>query len=88
MRSIGEFFSKIKSRQAQEIFLRTIIQQVLKKVAGIDVEISQIAFKGFTVNVKGLSQPAKAQLFMKKGAALKEIEIQSPGRRITDIRSY
>lgn len=88
MKSIGEFFSRIQNRHAQEVFLRTIVQQVLSKVANIDVDISGISFKGAAVILKNVSPATKAHAYLKKQAILKEIAIQSPGRAITDIKFF
>lgn len=86
MRSIGDLFARIKNVQAKEMFLRTAIQQALKKVANIDCALSDISCKNFTIQIRNLSQTAKSQLFMKKGAIIKEIEAQPTGRVISEIR--
>jgi hypothetical protein len=88
MKSIGDLFARIKNVQAKEVFLRTAVQQALKKAANIDCTINDISFKGGSVQVKNISQTAKAQMFMKKTAILKEIALQSPGRTISEIKFH
>lgn len=86
MRSIGEFFARIQNKQAQEILLRQNIQDVLKKVVGLEVPAEGISFKGGTIYFGGLSQTAKTQLFLKKNAVLAEIAASVLGRSVKDIR--
>lgn len=88
MKSIGEFFSNIQNRHAQEVFLRTIIQQVLKKIADVDVGVSDVSLKSGTVTIKRISPTAKSFIFLKKQAILREIAIQVPGKRITDLKLF
>jgi hypothetical protein len=88
MKSIGDLFARIKNLQANEVFVRTAVQQALKKAANIDCALGDISFKGFSVQIKNVSQTAKAQLFLKKSAVLKEIALQTPGRTISDIKFF
>ncbi len=88
MRSIGDLFARIKNIQTKEVFARTAVQQALKKAANIDCRVEDISFKNFSVHIQNMSQTAKTQLFMKKGAILKEIALQSPGRTISDIKFF
>lgn len=88
MKGIAELFARIKNVQAKEVFMRTAVQQALKKAANIDCVVDDISFKGAVVQIKNMSQTAKSQLFMKKGAVLKEIALQSPGRAISDIKFF
>ena len=88
MKSIGEFFSNIQNRHAQEMFLRTVVQQVLKRVANVDSNIKDISFKAGAVILKKISPTAKSQLFLKKQAILREIAIQAPGKRIADLKLF
>ncbi len=88
MRSIGEFLSRIRNKQAQEIFLRSTIQTALKTTLAIDADIDAIEFKGGAVLIKGLSQTAKSALYMKKGSLLKEIAKLLPTRAVNDVKAY
>jgi hypothetical protein len=88
MKSIGDLFARIKNLQTKEVFLRTAIQQALKKAANIDCAVGDVSFKGSSVVVKNVSQTAKSQMFMKKGAILKEIALQIPDRTISDIKFF
>lgn len=86
MKSIGEFFAKIQGRQAQKILIYKIVQEAVNKQVNVDLDLAAVSFKAKSVVIKGLSQTAKNQLFIKKPAILKEINSRSAPRIVEDMR--
>jgi len=86
MRSISEFFSKIQNRHAKGLFAIKSVQDSIKARAGVDVEASSVSFKGRVIALRGLSQSAKSQIYIKKSAILADISSQA--HIIEDIRFY
>lgn len=85
MKGIGEFFARIQNAQAKEVFLRKSVQDALLAI-GIELEISAISFKGGDILLRGLSQTAKTQLFLKKTSLLRAISEKGLGRQVKDVR--
>lgn len=73
MRNIGEFFRKIQNRQAASFFLQKIVSEVLKDVANIEVSENNVVISRSEIILKGISQSAKSEIFIKKEKILKEI---------------
>jgi hypothetical protein len=86
MKSIGEFFARIRNKQMDELRLRLAIQEIIEKYAKVKPAFDDISFSIKTVSIKGLSQAAKSHLFVKKIAILKEIEEKVPVKKIENIR--
>lgn len=86
MRSIAEFFSRIQNKQARELFIFKVVQEAVKKHAGIDLDLASISFKAGTAMIRGLGQTAKSQIFTKKPLILGEIAGQPTSRLVSDIR--
>jgi len=86
MKSIGEFFVKIRGKHAEEIFLRTIVQKSVKELSGADVPLEAIGFKPKTLILRGLSQSAKSAVFVKRTAIIKDLGSRQNARPIQEIR--
>lgn len=86
MKSIGEFFARIRGKQAQELRLRFAVREIVKRYAGIEILPSSISFSMKAVSIKGLSQAAKSALFVKQSAIIKEIQEKVPERPVDSIR--
>ena len=86
MNSIGSFFSRIQGVFAGKIVLYSSAQEIIKKVAGIEVPLEALSFSGKSLIIKGLDQAARSVIFIKKSAILKELNQKIPGRVIEDIR--
>jgi len=86
MRSIAEFFEKIKSARAKEAFIRTVVQSALKEAASIEVPLEAISISSSIITLKGIGQAARAAAFIKKPAILREINTRQAVRDITDLR--
>jgi len=86
MFSIGQFFERIRSKYAQEIFIRTVIKESLKKIANIDVAVEDISLSGSSVSIKKLNQSARSVMYIKKQSMLEAINSAQSISNITDIR--
>lgn len=86
MLNIGEFFKKIKNKHSQELFIRSTIKDVIKKHTKIELAIESISLKSSTVSLKGVSQTARSQMFIKKQIIIDEINAVQTIRKITDVR--
>ena len=86
MRSIAEFFKRIQSARTQDLFVRTVIQEVLKRRLSIDVPASALSFSSSTLIVSGISHAARSELFIKKESVLRDINSGQDIRQISDIR--
>lgn len=86
MLKISEFFKKIQSKHTQELFVRSIIQSILKKYLSIEVPVENISFKSDSIILKGISQVARSQIFIKKEFIIKDINIDQSIKKFSDIR--
>ena len=86
MKSIGEFFARIRGKQMDEMRLRLCIQEIIEKYTKVKLSFDDISFSIKSVSVKGLGQAAKSAVFVKKTAILKEIGDKVPSRQIDDIK--
>jgi hypothetical protein len=75
MKSIGEFFARVRTGHAKEIYRRTTAQSAVKKYSGVDIPVEQISFSGKSLVLEGLSQEAKSTLFVKTQAILAEASV-------------
>ncbi len=86
MKSIGEFFARIRGKQGDEMRLRLTIQEIIEKYAKVKVPFDAVTFSIKTLSIKGLSQGAKSTLFTKKLSILKELGERVPNRPIENLR--
>lgn len=86
MFSIGDFFKRIQSVQSKEIYIRSVVQDVIKKHVGVEIPINDISFKSDVVNLKNISSAAKSALFIKRNAVIKEINEVQQVREVKDVR--
>ncbi|MDB5238830.1 MAG: hypothetical protein JWO00_165 [Candidatus Parcubacteria bacterium] len=86
MKSIGEFFARIRNKQTDEIRLRLSVQEIIEKYAKTKLPFDAISFSIKTISIKGLSQGAKSAIFIKKPVILKELAEKVPNRPIEYIR--
>jgi hypothetical protein len=85
VKSIGEFFARIRNKHLDEMRLRLTVQEIIEKHAKTKPSPDSISFSTRSVSVKGLSQAAKSVIFVKKTAILKELNDNFPGRSIENI---
>lgn len=74
MKSIGEFFSKIQNRHAKELFWRKVAADAVNRLMKTDIKSENVSFKSDKIHIKGLSQTAKSQFFIKKESIITEIK--------------
>lgn len=83
---IGEFFKRVQSRQAKEVFVRSVVAQALKKLFGEDVPLEKIVPKNGVVSLLGISPAMKSAIFIKKAKLLAEINSNQQVIFISDVR--
>ena len=86
MKGIGEFFGRMQGKFAQEIAVRAVIQEIIKKQTTLEVPLDKITFVGMDMVLKNLDQTAKSAVFIKKASLLKEIAAIVSKKSITNIR--
>jgi len=86
MINIGELFKKIQNRHSKELFLRSTIQESIKKHTNIDLKVADISVKSGVVSLKNISQTAKSQVFIRKQAVMNEVNALQQIQKITEIR--
>ncbi len=86
MFNIASFFQKIGGRRATEIFVRTAIQEAIRKHTSIPVPLEAISFASTNVVLKNINQTAKSVIFIKKIPIIREINTSQTVRTITDIK--
>lgn len=86
MLNISQFFKKIQNKYTQELFVRTVIQEQIKKHIGIAVPIEDITVKSGEVLLKNISQTGRSQIYIKKQALLQGINGAQQSKKIGDIR--
>jgi hypothetical protein len=85
MLNIGQFFKKIQNRQTKELFARTAAKEAIQEQSGVVVRVEDMSFKAGALVLKGLSQGARSQIFIKKQAILEQIRAKQQIKVITDI---
>ncbi len=86
MFGIGDFFKRIQNSYGKEIFIRSAVQNAIKKYTGSEVPIKDMTFKGEVVTLSNISQSLRSVLYIKKQNILKEINSVQGARVISDIR--
>lgn len=86
MFNIGQFFKKAQNKHTQELFIRSTIKDAIQKQTNIEIPIEAISFTSQTLILKGISQGAKSQIFIKKQLILQEINTKQNIRKILDVR--
>jgi len=86
MLGIGSFFKKIQNAYSKEFFLRTAVQQALKKYVTIEIPLGNIDCSTGIVNLKAISQALRSQIFIKKTLIIQEINRVQDMRKVSDIR--
>ena len=86
MLSISQFFNRIRGRHATELFVRSAIQEAIRKHTSIPVPVEAISFASTSVVLKNINQTAKSVIFIKKVAIIREINTSQTVRTITDIK--
>jgi len=86
MRSIGEFFKRIKNTQASGFFLQSAIGEIVKKITNVNIPPESIKISSSKVILNGISQTARSEIFIKREAILKEINNVAGKVKITEIR--
>jgi len=86
MLGIGEFFRRIQDIKTKEIFVRTAIQDSIKKHTSVHVPIENISFASGSVVLKNINQTARSVVFIRKANIIKDINGAQTVRVVTDIR--
>ena len=86
MIGLKDFFKNIQNRHTKELFLRSVIQETIKKQFNIDIPIGNIEVKDSTITLKGASSGLKAAIYTKKSSIISIINTGQSVRTITDIR--
>ena len=86
MLGIHEFFKRIQNLHSKEVFVRTVIQESLKKYTNIGLELKDINFQESTIVLKNTNQTFKSVVFTKKNQILNDINEKQTIRKVTDIR--
>ncbi len=86
MLKIADFFKRIQNKHSQELFIRSTIQASIKKYTKVELPIESISLKSGIVSLKGISQTARSQVFIKKQAIIEELNSTQTIRIVTDIR--
>lgn len=86
MFGIGKFFNNIQNSFGREVVLRTVIKEAVKKIASIDIDITDIECKTPVIKLKKLDSAALSIIFIKKAAILKEINSRQTQRTFNDLR--
>ena len=76
----------MQGKFAQEIAVRAVIQEIIKKQTTLEVPLDKITFVGMDMVLKNLDQTAKSAVFIKKASLLKEIAATVSKKNITNIR--
>ena len=76
----------MQGKFAQEIAVRAVIQEIIKKQTTLEVPLDKITFVGMDMVLKNLDQTAKSAVFIKKASLLKEIAAIVSKKSITNIR--
>ncbi|MFA6404622.1 MAG: hypothetical protein WCW03_01320 [Candidatus Paceibacterota bacterium] len=84
MFNISNFLKRIQSTRTKELYTRSQIIDVLKKLLPIDLAEEGIIIKNNTIKIKNISQGAKTTIFMKKQQILDEIN-KTAGSNLKDI---
>jgi hypothetical protein len=85
MLKIADLFKKIQNRQSKELFLRSVIKDTIYKHTQISVPVESIIIKSDTLSINDLSQTAKSQIFIKREAIIKDINMAQTIRTISNI---
>ncbi len=86
MLSIKSFFEKIQNVRTKELFVRSTISDVIKKLTSIEISPENISFSSSTLHLKGINQSARSVIFIKKTNLIKEINDAQSAKVVTDIR--
>ena len=86
MRSIGEFFKKIQNARAGSFFIHTTIVEVVKRVAHIDIVPESVHIQSTKITLKGISQAARNEVFIKRKTLLEEINKTLGKTKVTEIQ--
>jgi len=86
MIGLKDFFRNIQNRHTKELFLRSVIQETIKKQFNIDIPIGNIEVKDSTITLRGASSGLKAAIYTKKASMVAMINSGQDVRTITDIR--
>jgi hypothetical protein len=85
MRSIGEFFKKIQGARAGSFFIHATVSEVVKKIAHIDIAPESVHLHSTKVTLKGISQAARNEIFIKRKILLEEINKTLGKTKVTEI---
>ncbi len=86
MLSIGQFFKKIKNKHSREVFVRTVVGEVIQKHTQAHIPTESIVFSSDTIILQHISSAARSHIFIKKQAILKEIAERQDIKVISDIK--
>lgn len=86
MLNIGQFFKKIQNKHTKELFARTVAKEAIQEQSGVIVRVEDMSFKAGALILKGLSQGARSQVFIKKQAILEQIRAKQQIQVVVDIK--
>lgn len=84
--NIGDFLKRATNKQAQELYFRQSVKDVLKNKFDTDINFDAISLKGGVIYLKNISQAARMAIFIKKQQVLLELNNNQNIYKIIDIR--
>ena len=84
MKNIAGFFGKHTNRAISEVKNRIFIIEIIKKYAGAELNIEDIAISSGNLRIKS-SSAVKSEIFIKKTQILKEINQKISNLKIVNI---
>ncbi len=85
MQKIGSFLGKFKGKAAAQIQGYTLIIEIIKRNAGIELDMKDIKISSGNLIIKS-SSVLKNEIFIKKNSILKDISQKVQGIKISNIR--
>lgn len=83
MFDIAKYLEKFRTMSNSKIFLRKSVEEAIREVCGIDIEIKKIEVKDYVARIN--EKPIiKTQIFLKKSKILEGLYIKTQGK-IKDI---
>lgn len=86
MFNIKGLLGKIQTVYTADIQMRTTGARIFKESIGMDIPADKIEYKSNILYVHGVSQAAKATIFLKKQIILDALRAQDYFVRIKDVR--
>ena len=87
MKSIGEFFKRIKNFQTEEIALRSSISDIINETIGLGIPIEKISIKAGIITLRSISHSARSTIYINKEKIINLINNKNGSGKIKDIRN-